>query len=660
MSQLPALRRNQINWEAVNAHQTQLGTAAWLLERNLRQFQVGDVWLGRTQSGDRVGIRDDRHVLVCSGSRAGKGTSFIIPNLCMWRGSAVIIDPKGENAIVTARRRANGSVWSHGMGQRVCILDPFNIVRTPDDDFADLKGSFNPLDALRPDDPESVETSFRIADGMFPGERSNDPFFDDSAKDFTSAVQLHVASSPAFAKHDRNLLTVRRLLTAGDETGAALAVAASPGKVQPSAYAHLFAAMKRNPAFGGVVARAGAYLADLEASSPRLFGSIAQVARTNTRFIEGESMRSVLEKSSFALSDLKTAAKGMTLYLCLPQRAMESHYRWLRMMTALTTTEMERISHRPVCGHPVLMMLDEFPALKRMRTIENAAAQIAGYGVKLVFIVQSLAQMKEEYKDNWETFIANSGVKVFACNDDHFTRDYVSKLIGEHEVVRRLETASETLGQSESRTIGRSSSISSGSSYSTGGGNGSFGWNSGRSSTSSFSRTEGTSASLTRGYSTSVHKRPLLTPDEIGREFGDRGNPKALVLISGQQPAALKRTFYFQEDWLGGCYGWHPDHAKPPTLTALAETREKARIAAELKETYARWHNEWKEQDALAVLERKRVQKLWRDEAQARLARMAPVFRAIRRRKIMRSWWTWLTIFDVAAGGIAFGMHLLK
>ena len=35
------------------------------------------------------------------------------------------------------------------------------------------------------------------------------------------------------------------------------------------------------------------------------------------------------------------------------------------------------------------MVLDEFAGLKRMEVIENAVAQIAGYGVKLFFLCKA-------------------------------------------------------------------------------------------------------------------------------------------------------------------------------------------------------------------------------------------------------------------------------
>ena len=75
------------------------------------------------------------------------------------------------------------------------------------------------------------------------------------------------------------------------------------------------------------------------------------------------------------------SARGLTIYLTLPQRYMDTHFRWLRLMVTLTLGEMERIKGRPKTGHPTLFLLDEFPGLKRMEVIENAVAQAAGFGV---------------------------------------------------------------------------------------------------------------------------------------------------------------------------------------------------------------------------------------------------------------------------------------
>ena len=188
--------------------------------------------------------------------------------------------------------------------------------------------------------------------------------------------------------------------------------------------------------------------------------------------------------------ELKTRPEGLSLYLCLPQRYMSTHYRWLRMMIALTVTRNGEGEGQPATGHPVLMVLDEFAGLKRMEVIENAVAQIAGYGVKLFFVLQSLEQLKAVYKDNWETFLANSGLKVFFNLEDNFSRDYVSKLIGETEVIREVRSESESASESESTFAQHVGSQSE---------------SRGRSSSTGTSETEGTNSSVSTGKSWGIN-----------------------------------------------------------------------------------------------------------------------------------------------------------
>ena len=68
------------------------------------QREDGGLVLGR-RGGRVIGWNDNRHMLTIAGSRGGKGVSQIIPNLIFYEGSAVVIDPKGENAARTAGRR---------------------------------------------------------------------------------------------------------------------------------------------------------------------------------------------------------------------------------------------------------------------------------------------------------------------------------------------------------------------------------------------------------------------------------------------------------------------------------------------------------------------------------------------------------------------------
>ena len=339
-------------------------------------------------------------------------------------------------------------------------------------------------------------------------------------------------------------------------------------------------------------------------------------------------MQRCLEGSDFRLSELKTRPEGLSLYLCLPQRYMSTHYRWLRMMIGLTVTEMEKVRGQPATGYPVLMVLDEFAGLKRMEVIESAVAQIASYGVKLFFVLQSLEQIKAVYKDNWETFLANSGLKVFFGLEDHFSRDYVAKLIGETEVIREVRSESDSTSESESHgrssstgtseTEGTNRSVSTGKSWGSNTSKGrswNFNWTPGgflglgrdwqggskgqsesqghsvtqskgqshgvshgtsRSRTDGTSETFGTSKSRTEGSSETIQKRALVTPDEIGQLFARVDDPAhqaypglALVVISGARPVALRRVNYYEDYQFIDLFEPHPDYPfiAPKTLT---------------------------------------------------------------------------------------------
>ena len=201
---------------------------------------------------------------------------------------------------------------------------------------------------------------------------------------------------------------------------------------------------------------------------------------------------------------------------------------------------MEKVRGRPATGHPVLMVLDEFAGLKRMEVIENAVAQIAGYGVKLFFVLQSLEQLKAVYKDNWETFLANSGLKVFFNLEDNFSRDYVSKLIGETEVIREVRSESDSTSESEStsRSVSRSESH-------------------GRSSSTGTSENEGTNSSVSSGTSGGSNwSRTKGKTYNDGRSW----TPVSILFGAGRMKGNLQKND--SRSWsdslsTGGSKGWN-------------------------------------------------------------------------------------------------------
>ena len=142
-------------------------------------------------------------------ARAGR-SSFPISS--PGAGSALVIDPKGQNALVTALARGKGGKGlTHPLGQTVRILDPLGEIRDPL--LQDCKARFNPLAGLDPGADDYAERVELIADALVvPDTKAKDNFFDISARVIISGLIDYVVMSPDIPKEDKHLGTVRDLL----------------------------------------------------------------------------------------------------------------------------------------------------------------------------------------------------------------------------------------------------------------------------------------------------------------------------------------------------------------------------------------------------------------------------------------------------------------
>ena len=351
--------------------------------------------------GTPLGIRDDRHLVTVAGSRAGKGRSVIIPNMCLYPGSVLAIDPKGDLATITASRRGRGSEHVQGLETDVFVLDPFKTARGTTRDY---RASFNPLDMIDQDGFYGRDDAALLADALIIPSKT-DSHWSDAAKMLLTGLILHICA--AEEPPTRNLLKLRAYITLDEDS-----------------FAELLAEMALSDTAEGVVARSAN---SLIAMSDRERSSVLSTAIVQTDFLDSPAMKSVLAKSDFTLASLKE--KPTSVYLSLPAGRMGTHSRWLRLMIALAIEAMERSQLRP--QHPALIIMDEFHSLGPMKTIERAAGLIAGYGVRLWPILQDLTQLKRDYKESWETFLGNAGLTQWFGVNDLTTLEYLSKRLGQ-------------------------------------------------------------------------------------------------------------------------------------------------------------------------------------------------------------------------------------
>ena len=375
-----------------------------------RGFRLGSAF-GRGRS-ERLSYSGDRHLLTVAPTRTGKGVYAIIPNLLTYQGSALVIDPKGENAMVTAHRRA-------AMGQEIHVVDPWGIVSGA------RTSRFNPLDWLAPGDIDMTENAMLLADALAVPQTSEDQFWREEAKALLQGVILYVATDER-EQCARHLGRVRDLLLLeGEERDA------------------LFRRMTESPHH--VVASTGTRCFQKE---ERLLGSVFASAQAETHFLDSARMREGLSASDFSFADLK--ARRVTIYLVLPADRLKAFGRWLRLLIQQAITVNARnIEAKP--ERPVLFLLDEMPALGRLDMVEQAFGLMAGFGMQLWGISQDLSQLKDLYGDGWETFISNAGAVQYFGSRDRMTAEYFSALCG----VATVETVSRSVSRgarSRSRT----------------------------------------------------------------------------------------------------------------------------------------------------------------------------------------------------------------
>lgn len=562
----------------------QLATSRLVPQHLLDQqgYEHGDFWLGRTLTGKPFGWHEDLNLLTCAGPRAGKGVGTVVPNLLLFPGSAVVIDPKGELASLTARYR------SEKLGQKVVVLDPAGVAVVP----TELRGHYNPLAQLDPNDLGVVAAANSLAQGIVvPNPNSKEPFWDRSALSFIQAIILYMLHF--FPPQERTLMKLLETASVGDwqlyqdflrhmregEDGVA-DYEAEPGK----AFDLLLKEMFDCDAFGGLLRREAAKLSEMGDTTK---GNVLGGVRTNLDFLNDPQLWPALEEgpnspATFKLTDLRSQEHFTTVYLCLPVDMMYEQGRWMRLLVMQITQYIQKTQFNKETDWPVLMMIDEFFQLGTLPAIENTLTYAPGFGLRLWLIIQDIGQLKKNYPDTWETILGACGIKQFFGINDLQTAKYLSELLGEEEIdvpsISMTQNASETRGTSQSTSEGtstsQSTSVGTSSGVSFGGSIGrahskdgntqmglSMNWNSGSSrSTSqssglSQSETKGTSNSRsvgqTKGYTVSKQTRRLFRPEEALTAF-TKENLVQLLHVRDHGGMMLIRTPFFSDPDIKG------------------------------------------------------------------------------------------------------------
>ncbi|GLR89757.1 type IV secretory system conjugative DNA transfer family protein [Bradyrhizobium iriomotense] len=387
------------------------------------RYQPGQIILGKF-GGTFLGQLDDRPMVTIAGARAGKTKTVLEPNLYLYSGSMLVLDPKGELAQTARFRRA--------MGHNVYVLDPFGQSGEP-------SASYNPLAELDPESLSLVDDVVSIANALIPDngdERSR--HWTDSARTLLVGLILLALTLP---ERERNLVTVRELLcltyaplASAAKAAAAKALAeASAEEKQAHFDANTFAIkvllnrmMALGNRFGGIPAAIGSRFKQTPLAER---GSVFSTAAAHTDFLDSLMLRATLRHSDFSLASLRSE-RPTTIYMCLPVGRMARHSPWLRTIVQTACTILEAFGPYPRTQPPILFLLEEFATLGHMEMMANAAAYFPGFGIKTWVVLQDITQLQRHYQKGWETFLGNAGLVQLFANGDEQTLRYAASRLG--------------------------------------------------------------------------------------------------------------------------------------------------------------------------------------------------------------------------------------
>lgn len=470
------------------------------------------VVLGRFKG---ITLRDNMktHICITAPTRTGKGVSIIIPTLIdSWNESVIVLDIKGENYQLTSGAR------KEKFDNTILRLAP----------KSENSCGYNPLGEIRFLSQQEMEDVRLIVDIIMAddsaGGGAKDPYWNTSAADLLLGIIFYVMTKK-FLENPKyvieggvkkpvstaSMVDVVNFIT--DPNYDAPIKEILMRKAQEEDLIEEYGRDEETKRFvrdrlmslygtdadiinKGRHPMAARYMAEKGNLPETTLGSIIGSAKVKLSIFEIPIVKQNTDHSDFRIYDLMNYKKPVSLYLVVPPADILSLSPLIKMLLLQAVNILTpEIDYANQTGHKwrMLMLLDEFPAIGKLEVLEKGIGYVAGYGMKMMLILQSLDQLFKIYgKENG--FLSNCQAQIFYTSNDETTANYVSKLLGK-ETIEQFTQSNKSVG------------------------------------------------TIIKSESQQFIGKDLLSPDEVGRFPSD----KIIVKLSGRNPIQSDKIVYFQE-----------------------------------------------------------------------------------------------------------------
>lgn len=397
------------------------GSAVWGSAREVnRQFsQKKNKILTRNV---RLGLDSKKHrrslnVLVIGGSGAAKTRSYVLPNILEASTNYVITDPKSEVLLATG-----GVLKEQGYDVRV-----LNLVNLEESD------GYNPFRYIR-DEKDALKLVNNLIQATTPkNSHESDPFWTKAETALLQAIILMLHEEAP--EYEQNFSMVMRVLE--------YAEVREENDEHISPLDMLFAALEIEKPDSVAVRQYKVFkLAAGKTAKSILVSTAVRLAAFNL-----PQIKAITDHDDMDLYSL--GEKKVALFAVIPDNDTTFNF----LVSLLYSQAFQALYysadqiHHGALPHHVHFVLDEFAAMP-LPGFTRELATMRSRNISASTIIQNMAQIKELYKDSWETIPGNSDSILYLGGNESSTHEYVSKMLGRATI--DTKTHGETKGRSGS------------------------------------------------------------------------------------------------------------------------------------------------------------------------------------------------------------------
>jgi len=355
--------------------------------------------------GDLVRLGGQQFVILAAPTRSGKGVGVVIPNLLDYQESMVVLDIKQENYELT-------SGWRASQGHEIYLFNPFAEDRR--------SHRWNPLSYVSKDPSFRVSDLMSIAAMLYPDGADDQKFWVSQARNAFMAFTLYLCEKWEHDEQKGLPLVLRDKPT----LGAVYRLSSGDG----TDLRQLYQWMSQQPFLSG---NAQTAFANLLSQANETFSSILGTFKEPLNAWINPVLDAATGDDDFLLTDVRK--KRMTVYIGIqPNKLAESRLIVNLFFSQLINQNTKELpQNNKALKHQCLLLMDEFTSIGKVDIISSAVSYMAGYNIRLLPIIQSVAQLDATYgREVARTLITNHALQiVYAPREQQDANDY-SEMLG--------------------------------------------------------------------------------------------------------------------------------------------------------------------------------------------------------------------------------------